>query len=43
MVPHGSADASRDFECALEMLQGDERAHELWHGRPVKIPFARVS
>ncbi|NJM34176.1 MAG: hypothetical protein HC850_05040 [Rhodomicrobium sp.] len=43
VVPHGNADASRDFESAFEMLQGDEQARELWHGEPVKIPFGRAS
>jgi hypothetical protein len=42
MVPHGGADASSAFESAFEMLQGDDRTHELWHREPVKIPFARV-
>ena len=44
MVPHGGADASSDFESAFEMLQGDERARELWwHGKRIRIPFARAS
>ena len=43
MVPHGNADASRDFESALDMLQGDEQARELWHRESVKIPFGRAS
>ena len=43
MVPHGGADASSDFESAFEMLQGDERARELWHGKRIRIPFARMS
>lgn len=43
VVPHGNADASRDFESAFETLQGDDRMHELWHGKPVKIPFGRAS
>ena len=43
MVPHGGADASSDFESAFEMLQGDERARELWQGNRVKIPIARAS
>jgi hypothetical protein len=42
-VPHGNADASRDFESAFEVLQGDDRTRELWHGEPVKIPFGRAS
>lgn len=42
VVPHGCADASSDFESAFEMLQGDDRARELWHREPAKIPFARV-
>lgn len=43
MVPHGSADASSDFESAFEMLQSDDRARELWHREPVKIPYGRTS
>jgi alpha-beta hydrolase superfamily lysophospholipase len=43
MVPHGGADSSSDFESAFEMLQGDDRARELWHREPVKIPFGRAS
>jgi hypothetical protein len=43
MVPHGNADASRDFESAFEVLPGDDRARELWHREPVKIPFGRAS
>jgi hypothetical protein len=43
MVPHGSADASSDFESAFEMLQSDDRARELWHREPVKIPLGRAS
>ena len=43
VVPHGGADASSDFESAFEVLQGDDRARELWHREPVKIPFGRVS
>jgi hypothetical protein len=42
VVPHGGADASSDFESAFEMLQDDDRARELWHREPVKIPFARA-
>ena len=43
MVPHGGADSSSDFESAFEMLQDDDRAHELWHRESVKIPFGRTS
>jgi hypothetical protein len=43
MVPHGGGDSSSDFESAFEMLQGDDRARELWHREPVKIPFGRAS
>ena len=42
MVPHGGADASSDFESAFEMLQGDDRARELWRRDPVRIPFGRA-
>lgn len=42
-VPHGNADASRDFESAFEVLQGDDRTRELWQRAPGKIPFGRVS
>ena len=43
MVPHGGADSSSDFETAFEMLQGDDRARELWRRESVKIPFGRAS
>ena len=43
MLPPGGADASSDFESAFEMLQGDDRARELWHGKRTRIPFARAS
>jgi hypothetical protein len=43
MVPHGGADSSSDFESAFEMLQGDDRARELWRREPVRIPFGRSS
>jgi hypothetical protein len=43
MVPHGCADASSDFETAFEMLQGGDRAHQLWLRESVKIPFGRAS
>ena len=42
MVPHGGADSSSDFESAFEMLQGDDRARELWRRDPVRIPFGRA-
>jgi hypothetical protein len=43
MVPHGGGDASSDFECAFEMLQGDDHARELWRRESVRIPFAPAS
>ena len=43
LVPHGGADSSSDFENAFEMLQGDDRARELWRREPVRIPFGRAS
>jgi hypothetical protein len=43
LMPHGSADASSDFESAFEMLQGDDRARALWHRERAKIPFGRAS
>jgi hypothetical protein len=43
IVPHGGGEASSDFESAFETLQGDDRARELWHREPVKIPFGRAS
>jgi hypothetical protein len=43
MVPHGGADSSSDFESAFEMLQGDDRARELWRRESVKIPLGRAS
>ena len=43
MVPHGAAEAGRDFESAFEMLPRDERERELWHGSSAKKPLARAS
>ncbi len=43
MVPHGGANSNSDFESAFEMLQGDDRARELWRRDPVRIPFGRAS
>jgi hypothetical protein len=43
MVPHGGAAASSDFESAFELLPDDDGARELWHRKPVRIPFARPS
>jgi hypothetical protein len=43
MVPHGAADASRDFESAFEMLQGDDRMRDLWRRESPRIPLARAS
>ena len=43
MVPHGGGDAGRDFESALELLQGDERARKLWRRVRARIPFAPAS
>lgn len=42
VLPHGGADASCDFESAFEMLQGDDRARDLWHREPLKIPLPRA-
>jgi hypothetical protein len=39
LLPHGGGDAGRDFESALELLQGDERRHKLWHRVRLRIPF----
>jgi hypothetical protein len=43
MVPHGGAESGRDFESAFELLQGDDRARELWHGERARILFAKAS
>lgn len=43
MVPHGAAEAGRDFESAFEMLPRDERERELWRGSSANKPLARAS
>jgi hypothetical protein len=43
MVPHGGAEAGRDFESAFEMLRDNGRARELWRRARIRIPFARAS
>lgn len=43
MLPHGGGDAGRDFESALELLQGGERRRKLWHRVRLKIPFVPLS
>jgi len=43
VVPHGAAEAGRDFESAFEMLPRDERERELWRGSGATKPLARAS
>ena len=40
MVPHGGAEAGRDFESAFDVLPCDARVRQLWRA---KKPLARVS
>ena len=41
MVPHGGAEAGRDFESAFDVLRCDERVRELW--RRERASLARAS
>ena len=43
MVPHGGAEAGRDFESAFDVLRCDERVRELWRRERAKASLARVS
>ena len=40
MVPHGGAEAGRDFESAFDLLQCDERVRELWRRERAKASLA---
>ena len=42
IVPHGGAEAGRDFESAFDVLRRDGLVHELWRGQPVKKQLARA-
>ena len=41
IVPHGCAEAGRDFESAFDVLPCEARVHELWRRRPAKSRLAR--
>jgi len=43
MVPHGGAEAGRDFESAFDVLRCDERVRELWCRERAKASLARAS
>jgi hypothetical protein len=43
VVPHGGAEAGRDFESAFDLLQCDERVCELWRRERVRASLARAS
>ena len=43
VVPHGGAEAGRDFESAFDLLQCDERVCELWRRERVRTSLARAS
>lgn len=43
VVPHGGAEAGRDYESAFDLLQRDGRVHELWRREPPKSRLARAS
>jgi hypothetical protein len=43
VVPHGCAQAGRDFESAFDVLPRDGRVHELWRRNPTKTRLARAS
>jgi hypothetical protein len=42
VVPHGCAEAGRDFESAFDVLRCDSQVHELWH-RSARPKLARAS
>jgi hypothetical protein len=42
VVPHGCAEAGRDFESAFDVLQGDSQVHELWR-RSSRTKLVRAS
>ena len=42
VVPHGGAEAGRDYESAFDLLRRDGRVHELWHREPPKRRLARA-
>jgi hypothetical protein len=43
IVPHGCAEAGRDFESAFDVLPCDSRVHELWRRNPARTKLARAS
>jgi hypothetical protein len=43
VVPHGCAQAGRDFESAFDVLARDGRVHELWRRNPTKTRLPRAS
>jgi len=43
IVPHGGAEAGRDFESAFDVLPRNEPVRELWRRKPAKTEFARAS
>ena len=43
MVPHGGAEAGRDFESAFDLLRCDERMRQLWHRERAETSLARAS
>ncbi|MGH7863708.1 MAG: hypothetical protein ACREQB_01865 [Candidatus Binataceae bacterium] len=43
VVPHGGAEAGRDFESAFDLLEREGQVHELWRGKPAKQRIARAS
>lgn len=43
VVPHGGAEAGRDFESAFDVLERDEAVHPLWRREPEKTSQTRVS
>ncbi len=43
VVPHGGAEAGRDFESAFDVLERDEPVHPLWRREPEKSSLTPVS
>jgi hypothetical protein len=43
IVPHGGAEAGRDYESAFDLLRHEGKVHELWHREPMKARLADAS
>jgi hypothetical protein len=43
IVPHGGAEAGRDYESAFDMVRHDGKVHELWRRGPVNPRIGRAT